>query len=234
MHLVLIILVPAMTGFLALFMNHLSAFSHRASEQTRLDALTLSVCSARADFLASQIMPLNDRLHHIQRSMDLLAVSCERLMQANPFAGPAVCAAIAVQVRTLATVAGGLMNTREALRASFPIQIQQKFKDLKSKNSLPRADLRHSIGPMSDGYRTKPLTFSQHRWQILFIVRWPTVLETVPHFEQVNSFASHHRPERFLAKSTLELNRRATKAGGELETKSQCKVTKHLKPRRLG
>jgi hypothetical protein len=189
----------------------------QASEQTRLDAVTLSLCHQRIDFIESELTPLNDQIEFIQGTMDALAATC--LVPAPPV----LCSSAVTSLRLSSKVAAGLTLSLEALRHTYPVRARNERLSLISDNQLAAdsVQVERYVSILDDGFQKRPLNSFQKTAQAAFGVTWPQPLEPHSQFIQKNHYELHYTPERKILDAESGWKVRAKKSRPQSPTTSQ-------------
>lgn len=187
-------LLPAFSIPLAIFicflMNEFYFMANRSSEQTRLDALNLSLCHQRRDFLETQIDQTNLSLKIIRAAMEVSASGCVYL--------PA-CPAIVHFIRAQSKLAQGIEYYQNARRLAYPAEVSSKKSDLKKENQLKGKLHLFWIGiGLSDGLKREELSSVRRGLEKTFQTKWPRLLEPHSKFERFNTFSTKYLPEVLL------------------------------------
>lgn len=203
MSLLLPILSVCLASLLSLLLIQNVDWSHRASEQNRIDALTLSVCHHRAHFLRSSIGNPNAEIRNIQREMDQAANTCDTT-ELTP-AGPEICAASLVILKALTSEGWILEIIQNRARELYVSESAELFRRLKLKNALS-SESGDLVGQtpawmrvrISDGLTREVHGPQRQRWQIKYQTAWPQRLEAAMNFSEVHQVDFEFRPLRKL------------------------------------
>ncbi len=168
-----------------------------ASEQVRLDAVTLSLCHSRKAFLQSSIQKLNRSIQLIQWEMEAAAAAC---------AIPAACPTAVRILRASAISAKVLMSSQDTESKIFAGLQTQRAAQLLQKNKLAIGmsdtgllSIHPMILPGKSGLKRETLSPRLKNYESLFEIKWPQKLVPENDFEDRNTYTSSLRPFRRLA-----------------------------------
>jgi len=214
--------IPILSAF-ALALNVSNHRMNAASEQSRLDAISLSLCHSRKAFLESEIFEMNDEIESLQLTMDALAIEC--------LANLEICPALMPTLQTKAVQGMGLMLKEAASLASYPLRATQRFQELKLANQLNQTRLRRSIAGRSSGLSLELLRPDQIAYQTALAVKWPRRLVPHPGFQNANTYGLDFLPSRSMmgldSQSILKVSSRQTQESGLAKLSSECFLRAH-------
>ena len=210
-------------------------FAHKLSEQVRLDALTLSLCHHRKNFIEDSIVKKNHLIVGLQNSMDAIALPCFMAI-ASPavIAAPEICNGVEAELRSLEKIGKGMEKAQDLEEVRYSqIQIQLKDK-LTMENELDK-EFGSLDFPVSsaNGFSRELISTRRQSMEALFGVVWPKQLQPNSSFEFVHTFKSSFHPNRLIVGvkkgstkwqglQTIQYKNLSTKAA---TSASGCKIT---------
>lgn len=220
-------------GFWAAYIfNWTSHLAYRQSEQIRVDAVTLSLCHQRKNFLKSKVLRFNSQIKIFQVTMDAAATAC----LSSGYAAPIVCPNSLNIIRATGASAKALQTLQDTRRLLYPMEAKKSFEELKSKNELEgRFDfnlLPTIYAPMIDGLKREILTPIQLGYQTLFGTTWPQPLEKSGDFSSSNKTEIRFYPERTMAREGIKKTEKRTVRRGLAMSVSGCAVNQSLEVER--
>lgn len=120
-------------------------WSHSANsslEQTRLDAVSLSLCRQTENFLNLELLPSSSSIHGLQWTMTGIASSCIAVALAqsyNPVQAAATLARCRARLKKLETLGNSLEKSQKMLLLSFFEGNERELRSLLKENELNRA-----------------------------------------------------------------------------------------------
>lgn len=236
------ILIIPFALFLSLIFNTFGDLSHRASEQVRLDAYTLSICHKRAKFIEKEIQAANRLISIIQVEMDVVAASCEASL-AIPILGEGICAGAIADLKVAARAGRAIELKQFAAQVAFAGEFRLWREDLAHRNHLQKSldavsehygHLRTSrIAwelPWGDGFERERISAIRRAWELQFGARWPKQLVPSESFELKHQILTDFRPKRRLLDArennsgVLKSSQHQVQDGGESQTHSGCQI----------
>lgn len=180
---------------LSLFLTLSAHWAHRASEQVRLDAYSLSLCHHRKNYIETKILSRNEEIRSTQLAMDALAASCV-------LAPSAQCVTAKAELKLLSKKGQALEMMQDLQIQNYSRIERNLMQDLELKNSLDRSKGRlervRSPAPLFLGFKREQVSTERLLFENLFSVTWPRSLEIHPRFEFNNQFEFTFHPHRTL------------------------------------
>ncbi len=184
-------------------------WEHKTSEQTRLDALTLSLCHHRKNYLGSEILALNSEVKAIQLAMDLKSATCFAAVVATGGTGAlAVCDTIRADLQIMSNSGRGLETNQDVQRSRYSEEKNKLIADLQKKNNLITnyGELKTlQSGPLiDDGLMRENLTGMRLTLQNILGIQWPRKLVLNEGFSLMNLYSYEFYPHRYLIGTNLK------------------------------
>lgn len=198
--------------------NH---YTQTASEQTRLDAVSLSICHSRKSFLENEVFSVNESIAAIQLQMDVLAMEC--------LATELGCAAAIPALTALSTEASVLMFEQDAATSTYGLRISRRLQELVRENVLNRGgkfEIQKNISNGGAGLKRENLRADRQTFQTALGIPWPRQLFPTISFEKENRFSANFLPERkFMgleSQGVLAIRSRLTTSNGLAKVSASC------------
>ncbi|MDB5037783.1 MAG: hypothetical protein JWQ35_1311 [Bacteriovoracaceae bacterium] len=197
MALVLPLFVIPLVLFMSLVITMTGHFAHHLSEQVRVDAVTLSLCHHRKNFIEESIVEKNQLIEKLQITMDIAAIPC--LADLIIPEAAAICEAAKAELKILSRGGSGLEKAQDIALIKY-MGDQQKLKnDLISKNDLTESfgDLR--LSPfLFGGFSREETSYYRKTLQFFTGSIWPHVLKTNASFSLLHTYKATFFPNRII------------------------------------
>lgn len=205
---ILHVFVLAIGSACAWLINLTGHFAHKSSEQVRLDALTLSLCHHRKNFIEAKILDPNQSLQTTRILMNELAAPCLIAEQSSVGVLSAVCEWVRKNLGILSKRAKSIEARQDLNRSRYPLSKSELSKRLRSDNNLGenagQIEVRSGLfGIIADGFSREDLAPEERVYENYFQIRWPRRLKTNLSFERLHQVRAKFFPKRRMTGGSL-------------------------------
>jgi hypothetical protein len=206
MHLLLPFMVLPLCALAAWVLMTAGHQAYRVSEQVRLDALALSLCHTRKNFIDTHVVRQNRKLAQIEATMDALAIPCVASAIAGPLAELA-CDGARKELQHLSHAANSLQLKQDSARATYSAREAKALARITERNALDQKHGRLKFvtktWALEDGFAREELNSLHSSLQNYFGISWPRRLVPDASFASLHQWDFEFFPNRWTVGASL-------------------------------
>lgn len=194
-----------LVALIALSLNVSSHWSHRSSEQLRVDAAVISLCHHRKNYLQDRVLKLNQVIGGLQMGIDSLAAICLAALAAL---NPAACEQVKAQARILSLQGRSLEKLQNFARTAYPAARHLHEVKVQKENNLLNTGIFQWSGDsrlqgilgLEDGLKREEISAYRRGIEegIFRGITYPRKLEVTETFEELHQLSASFFPQRAL------------------------------------